>query len=43
MTNCQIPKVKIEYSPSPLVGEGGGEGEHTLFTPSSILRHQGGG
>jgi hypothetical protein len=29
--------------PSPLVGEGEGEGEHTLSTPTSILPHQGGG
>ena len=25
------------------MGEGGGEGGHTLFTPTSILPHQGGG
>ena len=30
------------FSPSPLAGEGGGEG-HTLSTPTSILPHQGGG
>jgi len=30
-------------SPSPLVGEGGGEGEHTMSTPTSILPRQGGG
>ena len=30
-------------APSPLVGEGGGEGEHTIITPTFILPHQGGG
>jgi hypothetical protein len=31
------------YQPSPLVGEGGGEGEYAMSTPTSILPHQGGG
>jgi hypothetical protein len=30
-------------SPSPLAGEGGGEGEHTMPTPTSVLPRQGGG
>jgi hypothetical protein len=32
-----------QITPSPLVGEGGGEGEHDMATPASILPHQGGG
>jgi len=32
-----------EYFPPPLVGEGVGEGEHAIFTPTFILPHQGGG
>jgi hypothetical protein len=31
------------FSPSPLVGEGKGEGERTVCTPTSILPRQGGG
>ena len=31
------------YLPLPLVGEGGGEGEYTLPTPTSILPLDGGG
>ena len=27
-------------TPSPLVGEGGGEGGHTVITPTLILPHQ---
>jgi len=31
------------YPHLPLAGEGKGEGEHLLPTPTSILPHQGGG
>ena len=31
------------YPPLPLAGEGKGEGEHLLPTPTSILPRQGGG
>ena len=30
-------------SPSPLAGEGAGEGEHFLSTPTLVLPRQGGG
>jgi len=30
-------------TPSPLEGEGWGEGEHAIFTPTLTLPHQGGG
>jgi len=43
MTNYQTPKVKNEYTPSPTVGEGDGEGGHTIPSPTLILPHKGGG
>jgi hypothetical protein len=38
--NCPENKWR---TPSPSVGEGGGEGEHAMFTPTRTLPHQGGG
>ena len=38
--NCSENK---PITPSPLAGEGEGEGDHTRSTPTLILPHQGGG
>ena len=39
----QVQGDKIIITTQSLAGEGGGEGEHNIFTPTSILPHQGGG
>jgi len=46
MTIYFMPLYHLENNstiPSPLAGEGAGEGDYTVFTPTSILPHQGGG
>jgi hypothetical protein len=45
-TSVIIPGINwkiILIIPSPLVGEGRGEGEYTIGTPTLTLPHQGGG
>ena len=36
----QIFYKKCQNTPSPQAGEGGGEGEHIISTPTLILPHQ---
>jgi hypothetical protein len=47
-SNTEFPMAQLNYieyslsSPSPLAGEGGGEGEHILPIPTFVLPRQGG-